>query len=250
MWGKRPGLALLVVMTLVACGCGGGGSGGQPGANAGPAAAPADPPLPPVEHDLGPARYRDLLARTFGDLERFWDNQLPDLGAKPAAPKRLVSYWSRRQDPGCAGHPAGPRNAQYCAPTQTIAWDGNWIYGRLYKGFGDAAVAFLLAHEYGHFIQDRLGIDRKFPLTIEAELNADCLAGAWLGAVDRKVSRFRRADFDALAAGLFNVADPRGVPWTNPSAHGRVGERKHAVVLGATKGQRTCLRKLGPGFSR
>lgn len=206
-------------------------------------------PAPAIEHDLGPPRYRRLLATTFGELERFWDNQLPDLGAKRGEPKLLVSYWNRRQDPGCAGHPAGPRNAQYCAPTQTIAWDGNWVFGRLYRDFGDAAVSFLLAHEYGHFVQDRLGIARKFPLTIEAELNADCLAGAWLEAMNRKVQRFHNVDYRALAAGLLNVADPRGVPWANPSAHGRAGERRRALLVGVRHGQRGCLRQLGPGFS-
>ncbi len=238
----RPLLALIAVVLLAGCGA----YGRVPAETA---ATAETPPAPTIEHDFGPPRYRHLLAATFTELERFWNNQLPDLGVKRGEPKRLVSYWNRRQDPGCAGHPAGPRNAQYCAPTQTIAWDGNWVFGRLYRAFGDAAVSFLLAHEYGHFVQDRLGIARKFPLTIEAELNADCLAGAWLQAMNRKVKRFHNVDYRALAAGLLNVADPRGVPWANPSAHGRAGERRHALLVGVSHGQRGCLQRLGPGFS-
>lgn len=239
--------ALAVAVALAVAGCGDAGperSEPEP-----ESAAVAEPTLPAIEKDAGPAAYRDLLDRTFTLLAGYWDNQLPDLGAEPGAPKRLVSYWNRSEDPGCGGHPAGARNAQYCARTETIAWDGNWVYGRLHRSFGDAAVGFLLAHEYGHFVQDRLGIDREFPLTIEAELSADCLAGAWLGAMDRKVERFDRVDYGALAAGLLNVADPRGVPWVDPSAHGRANQRSRAVIVGARDGHRACLRRLGPGFS-
>lgn len=204
---------------------------------------------PEIKHESGPPGYRDLLETTFSRLESFWNNQLPDLGARPGSPKHLVQYWNGNQDPGCGGQRVGRGNAAYCAPSQTIAWDANWIYGRLYRQYGDAAVTFVLAHEYGHFIQDRLQ-QRRFPLTIESELNADCLAGAFIGTMDRKVSRLHGPDFQALAEGLFNVADPRGVPWTNPSAHGRVGERRHALLMGIRHGQRGCQRWLGPGFSR
>ncbi len=241
----RPILLLLALAALAGCGV-----ADSSGTGTGSASGSDDPVLPAIENDEGPQAYRDLIDRTFMLLAGYWDNQLPDLGVKPRVPKRLVSYWNRAEDPGCGGRPAGARNAQYCARTETIAWDGNWVYGRLYRAFGDAAVSFLLAHEYAHFVQDRLRIDRRFPLTIEGELNADCLAGAWLGAMDRKVERFDSVDFDALAAGILNVADPRGVPWANPSAHGRANERRRALVLGARKGQRACLRQLGPGFSR
>ena len=206
--------------------------------------------LPPIQHDLGPRHYRRLVAGTLQLLAEYWGNQLPDLGAEPRPPKELISYWNRRQDVGCRGRPAGPANAQYCAATKTISWDGTWLYGDLYRHVGDAAVMFLLAHEYGHLVQDQLGVDRKFGLTIEAELNADCLAGAWLGTVNTKLARLRRADYESLYAGVLDVADPQGLPWQNPSAHGTAAERRRALNLGARRGQRTCLRRLGPGFTR
>jgi predicted metalloprotease len=202
-----------------------------------------------IENNRGPDGYRELVAVSFVRLGDYWDNQLPDLGVRAARPKRLVSYWDAETDPGCGGRPSGPRNAMYCGPDKMIAWDGNWVGDRLWDDFGNAAAAFLLAHEYGHFVQDRLDIDKEYPLTIEAELNADCLAGAWMGAMDEKVDRLKNVDFKALAAALFNVADPKGVPWVNPSAHGTANERRRALTIGARKGPRACLRELGPGFS-
>lgn len=245
------GLAL-VALALVAAGCAGGtAQKAEPGKAAASGGEGADgEQLPPIEHDLGPRGYRRLVLGSFRLLNEFWNNQLPDLGAKPGPPRRLVSYWSRRQDPGCGGRPVGSWNAQYCTGAERISWDGRWIYGELYRRIGDVAVMFVLAHEYGHLVQERLGIDRKFPLTIESELNADCLAGAWLGHLNDKFVRFNRVDYAALRGGLFVVGDRRGVRWRNPQAHGRPGERRHAVEIGARNGQRACLQRLGPGFSR
>jgi hypothetical protein len=219
------GVAALVAAALALSACGGSESVDEP------AQVPTGPTGvlgvlqengQDIENHRGPDDYRELVALSFVRLGEYWDNQLPDLGVRAARPQRLVSYWDAETDPGCGGRPA----------------------------FGDAAAAFLLAHEYGHFVQDRLDIDTEYPLTIEAELNADCLAGAWLGAMDRKVERLEDVDYEALAAGIFNVADPLGVPWTNPSAHGKASERRRALGIGARKGPRACMRELGPGFSR
>ncbi len=206
---------------------------------------------PSIQNDRGPRGYVRLLSGSFNLLNTYWGNQLLDLGADDAGPPlRLISYWNRSEDPGCGGRKSGPRNAVYCQGDETISWDGNWMQRDLYRRSGDAAVMFVLAHEYGHLVQDRLGIFNAFRHSIEAELNADCLAGAWLGSIDRKVARFNQADFRSLYAGVLNVADPRWVPWRNPSAHGNANERSHSIDIGATRGQRECLRRYGPGFTR
>ncbi len=244
------GLALLILV-LAAAACAGGTAEKAGSERAQAAGERIDgEQLPPIQNDLGPRGYRRLVLGSFRLLNEFWNNQLPDLGAEPGPPSRLISYWSRRQDPGCGGRPVGVYNAQYCTGAERISWDGRWVYGDLYRRIGDVAVMFVLGHEYGHLVQDRLGIDREFPLTIESELNADCLAGAWLGHLNEKLVRFNRVDYAALRGGLFAVGDGRGVRWRNPQAHGRPGERRHAVEIGARNGQRACLQRLGPGFSR
>ena len=55
---------------------------------------------------------------------------------------------------------------------------------------GDANWAYLIAHEVGHHVQEHIGLSRfilgatpfyKNHLTMRMELQADCLAGFWLG---------------------------------------------------------------------
>src|SRR3954452_5666095 len=98
-------------------------------------------------------------------------------------------------------------------------------YGR---AAGDFAVAYLVAHEYGHEIQDELGLlDRGIP-TKSLELQADCYAGAWAKSAD-DANRLDAGDVDeaieaALAVGDFNTS--------NPAHHGTPEERSDAWQTG------------------
>ena len=237
---RRKLTAALASIALVAlAACGGGEQDGRAVAEAG---------IPGIENQQGPQDYRDVVRESLALLGEHWTEQLAAAGEDSAPPAALVSYWNRDQDKGCDGEPAGPANAQYCPPTDTISWDGNYV-GELYEIAGDAA-AFLLAHEYGHLVQDRVGVLNDFELTIEAELNADCLAGAWFGAVDEEIVALTDEDYDALYAGVLDVADPRGVPWQDPQAHGTADERGEVLVFGGEEGPLACFEAYGPGFTR
>ena len=231
-------LAVSAVLTMAGC-------GSEPDSPSGAGA----PDLPTIQNDLGPDDYRSLVNDSFELLNEYWSREFADRNVDYEPPAALVSYWYRNQDKGCGGQPAGWGNAQYCELTDTISWDGNWVFSELYRQIGEASVAFLLAHEFAHLVQQRIGLINEFPLAIEVELNADCLAGAWLGAVDREVLPLSEVDFGALDLTSLILADASGVPWTDPSAHGTAAERRRAVVLGGTGGIEACLNRLKPGFT-
>ncbi|HNE78028.1 MAG TPA: neutral zinc metallopeptidase [Solirubrobacterales bacterium] len=239
MRGLLATLLVSVVALTALSGCGTANSSNEPEL----------PALPPIQHDLGPVAYRELIGDTFELLNEYWNEQANRLGETMPPPRALVSFWTRAQDKGCGGEKLGWQNAQYCWQNRTIAWDGNWVYGVPYRHLGDAAVAFLLGHEYGHMVQDELGVSSEFRHTIEAELNADCLSGAWLGAVNDQVITFDRSDYESLYDGMLEVADAYGVPWTDPSAHGTAAQRGRALLFGARHGARACINQLGPGFT-
>jgi predicted metalloprotease len=89
----------------------------------------------------------------------------------------------------------------------------------------DFALAYVVAHEWGHHLQNVLGILRKSKLkSIQIELQADCLAGVW--------------SYSTWARGLLEpgdilkairlarlVGDAPGIPNNDPNAHGSPSQR-------------------------
>ena len=89
----------------------------------------------------------------------------------------------------------------------------------------------VLGHEYAHGIQVRLGI--QYSYTIQQELQADCMAGAYIGdSVKAGTLRLDRGDIDELRQGLLAVGDDPSQPWFAPDAHGTARQRTDAFFDG------------------
>ena len=80
-------------------------------------------------------------------------------------------------------------NAFYCVKSNFIAYDDVALMPRLAETFGTFSVALVLAHEWGHAIQDRAGNDGE--QTVYLEQQADCFAGAFLATSPRTAMRSR-----------------------------------------------------------
>ena len=100
-------------------------------------------------------------------------------------------------------------------------------YGRT---IGDFAVAYIVAHEYAHQVQDELGVFQQYGQqlpTMAFELQADCWAGTWAQSAseenrleDGDVQEALDAalavgDFDADAPGHHGTPEQREEAWTS-----------------------------------
>ncbi|MDA0160262.1 neutral zinc metallopeptidase [Solirubrobacter ginsenosidimutans] len=100
---------------------------------------------------------------------------------------------------------------------------------------GDFAVAYIIAHEYGHQVQDELGLFDKYGdqvPTMNFELQADCYAGTWANSAYQQ-NRLEDGDVQealnaALAVGDFDTS--------NPGHHGTPEQREEAWNRGFEAG--------------
>lgn len=119
-------------------------------------------------------------------LDDFWATQLDGY----TEPEMVLFDQSVSTGCGGATSAVGPF---YCPPDQTVYIDTSF-YDELRSRFGASAgplaQLYVVAHEWGHHIQqltgqmDRLDRSQTGPTSdgVRLELQADCYAGAWVGA--------------------------------------------------------------------
>ncbi|HZB69973.1 MAG TPA: neutral zinc metallopeptidase, partial [Sphingomicrobium sp.] len=182
---SRFGIVGVLVLLLGYCALtslGGGGlltGGGSPSTTA------------PAGQSTLDANTKDLLTRVLGSTERRWTEIFTRAGAQ-YKPAKMVAYTNYDQS-GCGAAQAamGPF---YCPTDQTIYIDPQF-FNELSQRFGapgDFAMAYVIAHEVGHHIQNlegtleqaqrsQAGLSRSEgnQVQVAVELQADCYAGVW-----------------------------------------------------------------------
>ncbi|CAN5205205.1 neutral zinc metallopeptidase [soil metagenome] len=131
-----------------------------------------------------------LMKGAAASLETYWSEELPTFGAE-YRPTSVVLF-TDATDTGCGGATSdvGPF---YCPPEETIYLDTAFydeLTGRFGATDGPLAEMYVVAHEWGHHIQNITGIMNGLDLqatgpasdSVRLELQADCFAGAWVGA--------------------------------------------------------------------
>lgn len=169
----------------------------------------------PARANLSPAEVADGVYRGIQQLHGYQGTP------------RLVMNMGDRQRSACGV----TRSTHYCARNHTVYITQQDI--RAAYQHGDAALAYIIAHEYAHAMQIAY---RFMPQNrTAAELQADCLAGAYLATLPNMTLDER--DLHEIMTFAYRIGDY--ARWSQQH-HGTPRQRVKAVLTGlqaATKGK-------------
>ncbi|MBO2454870.1 neutral zinc metallopeptidase [Actinomadura barringtoniae] len=175
--------------------------------------------LPPI----GPApASMNRFMNTLSDcLDKSWSSQFAKAGISYAPPQRV--FWLQSGRSPCGTYPAPGASAFYC-PANNTMYVGlrNVVETSGGESLDHYAVfARVIAHEYGHHVQDRSGILEygheqmeqsgtagRTEASRRIELQAQCLAGAFLG-VEAPTLPMTRDQYVAMVIDVQGRGDER-----------------------------------------
>jgi len=212
-------------------------------------------PIPPPQHadglltgptvggggpsDAGATTVIEVANLVIEDLEHFWAGHWPMAfpGVAFDTPSSYAIY-ERGQIPdfGCADSSDDPneyvQNAYYCPRDASIVFEDRW-FADLWAEHGDFGPTAILAHEWGHHVQNLLRDVQDPVFSIQTELQADCFAGVWArNAGGSGAFPVNSADIDEASATFYSVGHETTVGWFAPGVHGTPAERHNAFQVG------------------
>ena len=192
-----------------------------------------------------PATIGPVLDGAFASVNTYWQ-QTEAAAGRPAPSARHVWVPPGAHVNTACGVQADDNSAFYCATDDTIYISETFASGLSngtltnlpgeQAGFGRAAgvvaVDYVVAHEYGHNIQQETGTLVGHARALPTELNADCLAGTW-AAWAYKRGQLTSSDLQQMLAAAAAVGD---FEMLSPQHHGTPEERRDAVQTGIRAG--------------
>jgi predicted metalloprotease len=181
MGGGIGGIILVIIVIVVLNVMGGGsglGTGNGTGTGNGGVAGSLDP------NDT----QGQFINSVTVDVQTFWEQEFA--ASSQTYPDTVTVIFTDGTQTGC-GTASAATGPFYCPADQKVYLDPGF-FSELKTRFGapgEFAQAYVIAHEYGHHVQDVLGTMDQVQqqqtsgnaneLSIRLELQADCLAGMW-----------------------------------------------------------------------
>jgi predicted metalloprotease len=189
------------------------------------------------DEDGCPDTTEELYQSARTDIEEYWQRTFRT-NNESYAPIRIFQGYETEISTACGA--SVPQNAFYCRADHGIYYHVSFLDEFL--DVGAYAPHFIVAHEFGHSVQNQLGFTRELYTTVLRELQADCFGGAYTRDARNRGILDQRAIESAVLT-LFRVGDPLAT-WFDPAGHGSAGQRIDAFTVGVEKGPLTCASLL------
>ena len=211
--------------------------------------------------DPGPMTEADQAAGQFASVtlaytEDIWAGVFKDQLGRRYAPATMVLYKGVTRSP--CGTASGATGPFYCPGDKKVYLDTDFFttMAQDLGAKGDFAMAYVVAHEIGHHVQDSLGIlgqanevrarvsdEESNSISVRIELQADCLAGIWARGVKDQFGAIEKGDFEEAINAARQIGDDTlqrnagQVPMPDSFTHGSSAQRAQWFQIGLKSGQ-------------
>ena len=196
----------------------------------------------------------DFVSVILADTEETWSTLFQQKGKTYQEPRLVLFRDAVESACGMAQSAVGPF---YCPGDQQVYIDLGFFdqLKNRFKAPGDFAQAYVIAHEVGHHIQTLLGISSSVhaarkklskvegnKLSVQQELQADCLAGVWANHADRARQLLEAGDVEEGLRAASAIGDDtlqkqsRGYVSPDSFTHGSSAQRVKWFKIGLASG--------------
>lgn len=204
----------------------------------------------PVESSAEEDSMAVFVSVVLKDTETVWGKIFEQSGSVYHQPK-LVMF--REQVKSACGFASAASGPFYCPGDKKVYIDLSFCdqLRTKFGAYGDFAVAYVIAHEIGHHVQNQLGILEKVDsrrsglsekkanqLTVRLELQADFLAGMWAHYEQTMLNTLDPGDIDEAVNAAASVGDDnlqmkyQGRVTPDAFTHGTSAQRKEWFLKG------------------
>ena len=196
---------------------------------------------------------RQFVGAIMGNLEDTWRQVLPQQSRNRYQDPKLVLFTG--QVSSACGYASAATGPFYCPGDYNLYLDFAFFdeLRREFKAPGDFAQAYVIAHEFGHHIQNLTGVmdqvqraGQNNRLSVALELQADCYAGIWAN-VAAKQNRVEAGDAEEAIRAAAAVGDDmiqkrtQGYVVPDSFTHGSAQQRMEWFARGFKSGDmRQC----------
>jgi uncharacterized protein len=211
--------------------------------------------------DPGPMTEADREAGQFASVtlaytEDIWAKVFKAQVGRAYRPATMVLYKGVTQSP--CGTASGATGPFYCPGDKKVYLDTAFFttMARELGAKGDFAMAYVVAHEIGHHVQDELGIlsqaneirgrvseEESNAISVRIELQADCLAGIWGRGVEEQFGAIEPGDVEEAMNAARQIGDDTlqrnagQVPMPESFTHGTSAQRARWFQTGLRSGE-------------